>query len=172
MQVLTFRRLSSPFLLLLIFILCSFINAMDSQEKFDEITCENLGFKSSELNCETCKEFKLYMNEKAIIDNCNKCCQQSNNLTENNNLNKDLLKKKEFNKGYLIYCNCNIRSFPEVGNFMKSYLNKFNNLSLRHQNGAMPSLLMTRKDGSEEVLSIKNWNMNEIREFLQEKLEE
>jgi len=135
-------------------------------QELDAKSCEALGFKSSELSCATCKEFSLFLNEQKIIDNCNKCCKEIV-ASEKAVANKD---EKEFVSGTLLMCYCNIRSFPEVESFMNNEAKQFKNLQVSQRQGIMPTLVMKRKDGSEESNLVSHWKLDEIKEYLTEKL--
>lgn len=130
--------------------------------------CEELGFKSSELSCSTCKEFSLFLSEKKIIENCNHCCQDALTNQEKGELANST--EKEFVSGTLYMCYCNIRSFPEIEGFMNNDAKKFRNLQVAQRQGIMPTLTMKRKDGSEESHLVSHWKIDEIKEFLNEKL--
>ncbi|KAG2377406.1 hypothetical protein C9374_009317 [Naegleria lovaniensis] len=130
--------------------------------------CEDLGFKSSELSCSTCKEFSLFLSEKKIIENCNNCCQDVTNQEKGESSSNAT--EKEFVSGVLYMCYCNIRSFPEIEGFMNNDAKKFRNLQVLQRQGVMPTLSMKRKDGSEESHLVSHWKIDEIKEFLNEKL--
>ena len=159
------RLFSSSRSFVLVLMMIGIIGLVWGQE-LDAKSCEALGFKSSELSCATCKEFSLFLNEKKIIDDCNKCCQEVV-ASEKAVKNKD---EKEFVSGTLLMCYCNIRSFPEVESFMNNEAKQFNNLQVSQRQGIMPTLIMKRKDGSEESNLISHWKLDDIKEYLTEKL--
>ena len=157
-------------MIVMMMMMMAFCITLSHQQKLSAQECENLGYKSSELACSTCKEFSLFMSEKSIIENCNQCCQES--ISTDNSLNSQSSDEKEFVSGTLYFCYCNIRSFPEIEGFINNDVKKFNHLNTAQRQAIMPTLTMKRKDGSEESHLVSHWKVDEIKEFLNEKLKQ
>lgn len=135
-------------------------------------------FDTKTLKCLTCHQFsrilfsdlnestEIIENSKLLIEECFKCCIPT---------------KPSFSHATIEYCPVQISTFPSVQEFISKRLEGIhkdsklgyahNLVSKQQRPGITPSLIMKRiEDGSKERYSIDKWSMDQIDDFLFEKL--
>lgn len=122
--------------------------------------CKEMGWNSDELKCSTCETVATATHDDKITDECRHCCANDDGLLA------------RAATAELIISPYVLSALPDLRGFVSKRSAEFSKLTVRNIPGSPPELLLRDAAGRVfERISVGDWTIDNIVEFLQSRLD-